>query len=87
MGDVGDSSVSVDTRLGEIRGVRRAGVLHFRGMRYAQPPVRERRFLAPLASLPGQGLRMPRSSRIAAFRRRAAFWANPWGQRARIACS
>ena len=57
MDDVGDGSVTANTRLGEIRGVRSAGVLHFRGIRYAQPPVGERRFLAPLASPPWTGLR------------------------------
>ena len=47
--------VTVDTRLGQIRGVRAAGVLHFRGVRYAQPPVREHRFWVPEASPPWTG--------------------------------
>ena len=55
MNDLGDGSVTVNTRLGEIRGVETAGVWHFRGVRYAQPPVRERRFLAPLAAPPWTG--------------------------------
>ena len=50
MDDVPESSVTVQTRLGEIRGVRKGGVLHFRGIRYAAPPVEERRFLPPLPS-------------------------------------
>ena len=49
MDDVGESVV-VATGLGQVRGVRESGVLHFRGMRYAEPPTGERRFLAPLAS-------------------------------------
>ena len=57
MDDLGDGSVTVNTRLGEIRGVESAGVWHFRGVRYAQPPVRERRFLAPLAAPPWTGTR------------------------------
>ncbi len=48
--DDGGESVVVATSLGQVRGVRESGVLHFRGMRYAEPPTGERRFLAPLAS-------------------------------------
>ena len=50
-----EESVVVATSLGQVRGVRESGVLHFRGMRYAEPPVGERRFLAPLASGPWAG--------------------------------
>ena len=49
MDDVGESVV-VATSLGQVRGVRESGVLHFRSMRYAEPPLGERRFLAPVAS-------------------------------------
>ena len=55
MDDVPDSSLTVQTRLGEIRGIRKGGVLHFRGIRYAAPPVEERRFLPPLPSSPWTG--------------------------------
>jgi len=51
MDDVG-GSVTVATSLGQIRGVREVGVLHFRGVRYGEPPVGDLRFLAPLASGP-----------------------------------
>lgn len=54
MDDAGDSVV-IGTSLGQIRGVREEDVLHFRGVRYAEPPVGERRFLAPLASGPWEG--------------------------------
>lgn len=51
MHDANDT-VTVDTRLGQIQGVREDDVLHFRGIRYAQPP---RRFFPPLASTPWTG--------------------------------
>ena len=47
-----DDTVTVDTRLGEIQGVRRDDVLHFRGIRYGEPP---RRFWPPRASMPWTG--------------------------------
>lgn len=47
-----DETIAVDTRLGEIRGVRGTEVLHFRGIRYANPP---RRFFPPRASMPWTG--------------------------------
>ena len=57
MSSAGNGSITVDTRLGEIRGVRAAGVLHFRGVRYAQPPVGEHRFSVPVAAPPWTGTR------------------------------
>ena len=54
MGDVGDAAL-VATVLGEIRGVRESGVLHFRGVRYGEPPVGERRFLPAQAARPWTG--------------------------------
>ena len=44
----GDSnSVVISTRLGEIEGLRDEGVLHFRSLPYAQPPIGDLRFMAP----------------------------------------
>ena len=49
--------VAIETGLGRIQGLRDAGVLAFRGIRYAQPPVAERRFLPPVAAGPWTGMR------------------------------
>ena len=56
MNNTANGSVTVNTRRGEIRGLRADGVLHFRGVRYAEPPVRENRFRAPLAASPWTGI-------------------------------
>ena len=47
-----DDTITVDTRLGQIQGLRQDNVLHFRGIRYAQPP---RRFWPSRASMPWTG--------------------------------
>ncbi len=57
MDDGANGTFTVDTRLGAIQGERRAGVMHFRAVPYALPPVGERRFLAPTASPPWTGTR------------------------------
>lgn len=41
------NTVLLNTSLGPIRGIRRAGYMEFRGIPYAQPPVKERRWRAP----------------------------------------
>ena len=43
----GNSSIVISTRLGEIDGLREEGVLHFRSVPYAQPPIGDLRFMAP----------------------------------------
>jgi para-nitrobenzyl esterase len=48
--------VSLDTRLGLIQGFRQHDVLHFLGIRYAEPPIGERRFLPPKITLAWDGL-------------------------------
>ena len=47
-----DDTITVDTRLGQVQGLRQDNVLHFRGIRYAQPP---RRFWPSSASMPWTG--------------------------------
>ena len=41
------NAIVISTRLGEIEGLRQEGVLHFRSLPYAQPPIGEFRFMAP----------------------------------------
>ena len=43
---------TIESRLGTIAGLRENDVVHFRGVRYAQPPTGERRFMPPVASGP-----------------------------------
>lgn len=40
----------IDTQLGRIRGVDLNGCTAFLGIRYAEPPINERRFMAPVAA-------------------------------------
>ena len=47
-----EPTVTLSSRLGEIVGKRQGEVLHFVGVRYAEPPVGERRFLPPVVSAP-----------------------------------
>lgn len=54
--DEAGRSVVIETRLGDIRGWREGDALHLRGVRYGQPPVGQRRFLAPLAAAPWDGV-------------------------------
>lgn len=59
-GDVKESTLAeenlvVHTQLGQIQGVQEDGVLNFRGIRYAQEPLGEKRFLAPQPALPWEG--------------------------------
>ena len=44
--------VTIDTRLGPVVGVRQEGVLRFLGLRYAQAPVGDLRFMPPVAAEP-----------------------------------
>ena len=46
---------TIDTRLGKITGQTIRNVLTFRGIRYAEPPIGERRFLSPVAASAWQG--------------------------------
>lgn len=46
---------TTDTRLGTVTGLSNGRVNAFLGLRYAQPPTGERRFLPPVASLPWEG--------------------------------
>jgi acetyl esterase/lipase len=46
---------TIDTRLGTVTGLSNGRVHAFLGLRYAQPPTGDRRFLAPVAVTPGQG--------------------------------
>ena len=50
-----DGRVTIESRLGKIAGLIHSGVLHFRGIRYAEPPTGSRRFLSPIASGPWEG--------------------------------
>jgi para-nitrobenzyl esterase len=47
----------VDTRQGTLEGSELEGVLVFKGIPYAAPPVRERRFAPPAAAEPWDGVR------------------------------
>lgn len=48
MSELAASDYFLRTRLGAIKGLRRNDVLHFRGIRYAQPPTGLHRFLPPI---------------------------------------
>ena len=50
----------VETTSGKIEGVFRKGLYIFRGVPYAAPPVRERRWLPPEPAEPGSGVRPAR---------------------------
>lgn len=45
------------TALGDLQGLRQDGVIVFRGVPYAMPPVGERRFAAPQPAFPWSGMR------------------------------
>lgn len=47
----------VETAQGKVRGFEREGVLQFRGIPFAEPPVGGRRFAPPLPAPPWQGVR------------------------------
>ena len=44
--------VTIETRLGQVVGLRQSGVMRFLGLRYAQAPVAERRFMPPVREAP-----------------------------------
>lgn len=46
---------TIDTRLGTVTGLSNGRVHAFLGLRYAQPPTGDRRFLPPEATLPWEG--------------------------------
>jgi para-nitrobenzyl esterase len=46
---------TIDTRLGKVTGLRNGRAHAFLGLRYAQPPTGDRRFLAPVGVLPWEG--------------------------------
>jgi para-nitrobenzyl esterase len=50
----------VETRSGRVEGFASGGVLHFRGIPYARPPVGKRRFRAPEREEPWAGVRSAR---------------------------
>ncbi|MEM7016321.1 MAG: carboxylesterase family protein [Pseudomonadota bacterium] len=47
---VGTETITIDTRLGKVTGLSNGRVLTFLGLRYAEPPTGERRFLQPVAA-------------------------------------
>ena len=49
-------TVTVTTRLGDVTGVVDGTVQIFRGMRYAEAPTGERRFLPPVPAAPWEGV-------------------------------
>ena len=51
------SSTLVTTAQGALQGLERKGIVQFRGIPYAAPPVGERRFLAPAPPEPWDGVR------------------------------
>jgi len=51
-----EDPVTIETRLGNITGLQDNGVVHFRGVRYAEPPTGDRRFLPPVAAVPWTGV-------------------------------
>jgi para-nitrobenzyl esterase len=46
---------TIDTRLGKVTGLSNGRAHAFLGLRYAQPPTGDRRFLAPVGVLPWEG--------------------------------
>jgi para-nitrobenzyl esterase len=48
--------ITINTRLGEISGLKRGSVFHFRGIRYGEAPIGQRRFLPPVAASGWQGI-------------------------------
>ncbi len=55
--ETGTERVLVETGLGALEGFQRDGVRVFRGIPYAEPPVGERRFVAPQPPKPWAGVR------------------------------
>lgn len=51
------TEIIVETTSGKLRGMERRGVVQFRGVAYAAPPVGERRFRPPEPSAPWAGVR------------------------------
>ncbi|MBX9729774.1 MAG: carboxylesterase family protein [Sphingomonas sp.] len=48
--------VTINTRLGQVRGIDRPGSMSFLGLPYAAPPVDERRWLPPAPASPWSGV-------------------------------
>ena len=51
-----EKNIVVDTKLGKVRGYRTRGVLKFKGIPYAAPPVGELRFSPPAPKEPWNGI-------------------------------
>ena len=51
-----EKNIVVDTKLGKVRGYRTRGVLKFKGIPYAAPPVGELRFSPPSPKEPWNGI-------------------------------
>lgn len=43
---------TITTKLGKVTGLDKGNILNFRGIRYAEPPTGDRRFLPPVAVAP-----------------------------------
>ncbi|MCY4130440.1 MAG: carboxylesterase/lipase family protein [Gammaproteobacteria bacterium] len=56
MSELAESTCFLETQLGSLRGLLHDDVLHFRGIRYAQPPTGPRRFLPPLPTTSWSGV-------------------------------
>ncbi len=54
--DADDDTVVISTPQGDVRGVRRPGSLAFYGVPFAEPPVGENRFAAPVPRAPWSGI-------------------------------